>query len=92
LAANENLIHRKTPLMKQSWRQQAACRGLDPAIFYPSSDDDEESEAAQAVCAECTVREACLEFALAVREKQGIWGGCTERDRRRIVRQRRRAS
>jgi WhiB family redox-sensing transcriptional regulator len=91
-AANENLIHRKTPLMKQSWRQQAACRGLDPAIFYPASDDDEESEAAQSVCAQCTVREACLEFALAVREKQGVWGGCTERDRRRIVRQRRRAS
>jgi WhiB family redox-sensing transcriptional regulator len=78
--------------MKQSWRQQAACRGLDPAIFYPASDDDEISDVAKDVCAVCTVREACLEFALAVREKQGIWGGCTERDRRRIVRQRRRAS
>jgi WhiB family redox-sensing transcriptional regulator len=38
------------------------------------------------------VRETCLEHALTVREKDGVWGGCTERERRRILRQRRRAS
>jgi WhiB family redox-sensing transcriptional regulator len=78
--------------MKQSWRQQAACRGLDPAIFYPAPEDEEIAEAAKDVCATCSVREACLEYALAVREKEGVWGGATERDRRRILRQRRRAS
>jgi WhiB family transcriptional regulator, redox-sensing transcriptional regulator len=78
--------------MKQSWRQQAACRGLDPLIFYPVSDDDVTTDVAKEVCAGCTVREACLEYALTVREKEGIWGGATERERRRILRQRRRAS
>jgi WhiB family redox-sensing transcriptional regulator len=81
--------------MKQSWRQQAACRGLDPVIFYPAYDGDDDDiniSVAKDVCAQCAVREACLEHALAVREKEGIWGGCTERERRRILRQRRRAS
>ena len=59
--------------MKQTWRQQAACRGLDPMIFYPVT--DEEAEDAKDVCDECPVREACLEHALAVREKEGVWGG-----------------
>jgi WhiB family redox-sensing transcriptional regulator len=76
--------------MSQAWRSQAACRGLDPIIFYPSTDD--EIEVAKAVCDECPVSGPCLEHALAVREKEGVWGGCTERERRRILRQRRRAS
>jgi WhiB family redox-sensing transcriptional regulator len=76
--------------MKQTWRQHAACRGLDPLIFYPAT--DEEAEDAKDVCDGCPVREACLEHALAVREKEGVWGGATERERRRIIRQRRRAS
>jgi WhiB family redox-sensing transcriptional regulator len=76
--------------MKQTWRQHAACSGLDPLIFYPATED--EAEHAKAVCDACAVREACLEHALAVREKEGVWGGATERERRRIIRQRRRAS
>jgi WhiB family redox-sensing transcriptional regulator len=92
IAPTDTYILRKTLLMKQSWRQQAACRGLDPMIFYPTGDDDDDAEVAKDVCAQCVVRETCLEHALAVREKEGIWGGCTERERRRILRQRRRAS
>ena len=76
--------------MNLPWRQHAACRGLDPEIFYPAS--DEEAEAAKAVCAQCVVASACLEHALAHREREGVWGGATERERRRIHRQRRRAS
>jgi WhiB family redox-sensing transcriptional regulator len=76
--------------MKQTWRQHAACRGLDPLIFYPAT--EEEAADAKAVCDACSVREACLEHALAVREKEGVWGGATERERRRIIRQRRRVS
>lgn len=72
------------------WRQRAACRGVDPDIFYPVS--DEEAEAAKAICGECSVREACLEHALAHRERDGVWGGATERERRRIVRQRRKSA
>jgi len=74
----------------QAWRTQARCRGLDPEIFYPIA--DEESEEAKAVCGECPVRLACLEYALAARERDGIWGGCTEKERRRIIRQRRKTA
>lgn len=78
--------------MNQPWRAAAACRGLDPLIFYPVTDDDTEAEPAKSVCAQCSVREACLEHALGSREKEGIWGGATERERRRIIRQRRRSA
>lgn len=72
------------------WRDLGACRGLDPEIFFPETDD--ESDVAKAICDECDVRIACLEHALASREKVGVWGGTTERERRRIVRQRRRTA
>jgi WhiB family redox-sensing transcriptional regulator len=76
--------------MNATWRQHAACRGLDPDIFYPPS--DEEAEEAKAVCAECPVRQPCLEHALSHRERDGVWGGLTERERRRIIRQRRKSA
>jgi WhiB family redox-sensing transcriptional regulator len=76
--------------MDLAWRRHSACRGLDPDIFFPST--DEEAVAAKVVCDVCSVRETCLEFALQGREKEGVWGGATEKERRRILRQRRRAS
>ncbi len=76
--------------MNLSWRQRAACKGVDPDIFYPAS--DEEAEEAKAICALCPVREACLEYALANRERDGVWGGATERERRRMIRQRRKTA
>jgi WhiB family redox-sensing transcriptional regulator len=76
--------------MNMSWRSKAACNGLDPSIFYP--DETEDPSDAKAVCALCPVQVQCLEHALGRREKEGIWGGCTERDRRRIIRQRRRTA
>ena len=78
--------------MNQPWRSKAACTGLDPDIFYQPTEDDLDAEPAKGVCSTCDVREACLEFALAVREKDGIWGGATERERRRMIRQRRRTA
>lgn len=72
------------------WWDQGACRGLDAAIFYP--DDEVGAQSAQAVCAECVVRDTCLDHALTFREKAGVWGGATEKDRRRIIRQRRQTS
>ena len=72
------------------WRRLGACRGLDATIFYP--DDDDDATIAKSVCDGCSVRAACLEHALASREKAGVWGGATERERRRIIRQRRRSA
>ncbi|MGI8492632.1 MAG: WhiB family transcriptional regulator [Acidimicrobiales bacterium] len=73
-----------------SWRAKAACRGVEPGIFYPVT--EEEADDAKAICAGCTVREACLDWALRTREKDGIWGGSTERERRRMLRRRRRSA
>ena len=64
------------PPTMTSWRQQGACRGLDPAIFYPL--DDEDAEPAKEVCAVCPVQVACLEHALGTRQKEGILGGATD--------------
>ena len=75
---------------QKSWRSRGACRGLDPAIFYPSSDED--AEQAKSICATCPVREPCLEYALTAREHDGVWGGATERERRRMLRQRRKTA
>ena len=74
------------------WRKRAACQGLDPDVFYPATEEEIDAEQAKAVCAQCPVQDACLEHALAFREKDGVWGGFTERERRRIVRQRRRSA
>jgi WhiB family transcriptional regulator, redox-sensing transcriptional regulator len=78
------------PLTNQTWRQLAACRGVEPDIFYPAS--DEEADAAKSVCGVCPVRQPCLEYALASRERDGVWGGATEKERRRILRQRRKSA
>jgi WhiB family redox-sensing transcriptional regulator len=72
------------------WRMAGACRGLDPAIFHP--EDDADADTAKAICADCVVQVACLDHALARREKVGVWGGATERERRRLLRQRRRSA
>lgn len=76
--------------MNLSWRQHGACRGTDPDTFYPVT--DEEAEPAKAICTTCPVREPCLEYALANRERDGVWGGATERERRRMIRQRRKSA
>ena len=74
--------------MDDNWADHAACRGLDPTIFYPMSDED--AEGAKAICAACPVQAPCLEFAIELRERNGVWGGATERERMRIIRRRRR--
>jgi WhiB family redox-sensing transcriptional regulator len=79
-----------TALSTATWRKRAACRGIDPEVFYPVSDED--AEEAKAICAGCPVRQACLEHALGHREREGVWGGATERERRRILRQRRKSA
>jgi len=67
-----------------------ACRGSDPDLFFP--DRGESLEAAKALCAGCAVRDECLEHALRNGERFGVWGGTSERERRRIRRQRRTAA
>jgi len=62
------------------WRQQAACHGTDLNLFYPER--GQSAGPARQVCAQCPVRQPCLEYALSNRITHGIWGGLTERERR----------
>lgn len=64
------------------WMVSALCRDRPPAMFFPS--DGVGVKAAQQVCASCPVRAACLEYALANDIEHGVWGGASERERRRI--------
>jgi len=69
-----------------AWRRQANCMGVDPDLFFPERGSS--TREAKEVCRGCVVREECLEFALENGEKFGIWGGLSERERRRIRRRR----
>jgi WhiB family redox-sensing transcriptional regulator len=72
------------------WQREAACRGLgveeSRAIFFPSR--GESIDEAKAICRHCPVTQECLDFALANR-CIGVWGGTTERQRRRLRRNQR---
>lgn len=74
--------------LKISWMALGKCRDMDPALFFPS--DGIGVRAAQRVCAVCPVRIPCLQHALDNRIDDGVWGGASERERRHILRLRRR--
>jgi len=70
------LVHRPP------WMQWGACRDADGVNFFPTR--GQEARPAKAVCwRRCPVREACLSFAMADPDLQGVWGGTSERERRR---------
>lgn len=75
---------------EEAWREEAACAGMDPALFFPAGERAEPSlrdiQAAKRVCASCPVRQECLDFALATSQPDGLWGGLTTRERRRLRR------
>jgi WhiB family redox-sensing transcriptional regulator len=69
-----------------AWMTRVSCRGCDPSMFFPER--GERLDAAKAVCAGCVVRQQCLDYALSYGEKFGVWGGESERTRRRTRRDR----
>ena len=71
---------------ERGWQAQANCMGVDPDLFFPERGAS--TREAKEVCRGCVVREDCLEYALANGEKFGIWGGMSERERRRLRRAR----
>ena len=75
-----------TSSLPGAWQDEANCLGVDPDLFFPERGAS--TREAKEVCRGCVVRDECLEFALANGEKFGIWGGMSERERRRIRRQR----
>lgn len=67
-----------------SWQGAARCLEVDPEIFFPERGGS--SKAARTVCNDCPVRIECLRYALSNREQFGIWGGTSERERRKLRR------
>jgi WhiB family redox-sensing transcriptional regulator len=68
-----------------SWQDRALCAETDPESFFPEKGGS--TREAKRVCLGCEVRAECLEYALAHDERFGIWGGMSERERRRLRRQ-----
>jgi WhiB family redox-sensing transcriptional regulator len=72
---------------QNAWMAKGACRNYEPSVFFPS--DGVGVDRARKICATCNVTEDCLEYALVNRIDHGVWGGCSERERRRILKRRR---
>jgi WhiB family redox-sensing transcriptional regulator len=68
-----------------TWQDRALCAQTDPEAFFPEKGGS--TREAKRVCRSCEVRAECLEYALAHDERFGIWGGLSERERRRLKRQ-----
>jgi WhiB family redox-sensing transcriptional regulator len=76
---------------EDTWRDVALCRDTDPDLFFPVGTTGQalvSIDHAKRVCAECTVTQACLDFALETNQDSGIWGGLSEEERRAIRRRR----
>ena len=67
------------------WKDAALCAETDPEAFFPEKGGS--TREAKKVCTSCEVRVECLDFALANDERFGIWGGLSERERRRLKKQ-----
>ncbi len=66
------------------WQEEALCAQTDPEAFFPEKGGS--TREAKRVCGRCPVRAQCLEYAVAHDERFGIWGGLSERERRRLRR------
>lgn len=74
---------------RPDWRRDAACRDADPDLFFPDGDIRSaraQAKAAKLICRGCPVSVSCLNWALVSGHEEGIWGGLTEDERRRLHR------
>jgi WhiB family redox-sensing transcriptional regulator len=70
----------------EKWRQDAACQRSDPELFFPTKDtSSDEIDDVKTICAECPVWDKCLDSALRLDERDGIWGGLTPHERRQLL-------
>jgi WhiB family redox-sensing transcriptional regulator len=83
-----------TAVDDSTWRADAACKGESAVYFFAPNHFERKPEKdfregrARSLCRGCVVRQQCLEYALAVGETHGIWGGLNELERRRLARRR----
>lgn len=75
------------PDSESAWMAEGNCRLHPPATFFPS--DGVGVDKARKICRDCPVVARCLDYAIDERIDHGVWGGCSERERRRILKRRR---
>lgn len=71
---------------RPKWMRDANCKDYETNLFYPAPGDVDKLRKAKSICAECSVRHQCLDFALSTNERFGIWGGKSARERSLILR------
>lgn len=77
-------VFEPAPVASDQWQDRALCAQTDPEAFFPEKGGS--TREAKKICLGCEVRTECLEYALAHDERFGIWGGLSERERRRLKR------
>lgn len=80
--------------IEEEWIKDAQCQGTNPAIFFAgaslgrgkgrSIENIQATRLAKSICMQCEVREECLDYALRTNQDFGIWGGMTEKERKRL--------
>ena len=76
---------------EEVWQAKAACRGPHSVVFFPPSRAERKDErmarerSAKEICRTCPVVQSCLDYAVRIREANGIWGGLNEAERKQIV-------
>lgn len=85
------MTYRDSPIdeevpVSEPWREFASCRGHDLSVFFPDDGDAAGIARAKAICADCPVADLCLSYAVETNQTEGIWGGATKQERRRLRR------
>lgn len=76
--------------LEDSWQRKAACRGPRADLFFPPNHFEKKADRlnrerqAKAICATCPVSQACLQYAIDIREQFGVWGGLNEVERKEL--------
>jgi WhiB family redox-sensing transcriptional regulator len=83
--SNEKLLD-ALELSTLAWQADANCLGADADLFFPERGAS--TRRAKAICGECAAQAQCLEYAIVNGERFGIWGGLSERERRRLRKER----
>jgi WhiB family redox-sensing transcriptional regulator len=77
--------------VEESWQVRASCRGPQASVFFPPPQFERKEEKldresrAKAICQSCPVKRECLDYAVAIREVHGIWGGLNENERKHLL-------
>jgi WhiB family redox-sensing transcriptional regulator len=74
-------------MLRIDWMERAACQEADPDLFFPPGWEEGNRVLvadAKSICARCAVRPACLDWAVTTGQAEGVWGGSTPKERRRL--------